>query len=129
MPGLKDRLMGATLDGLNAIQDRVVDFETDGGFSGLADRVSARFEKFDERIASGRTPLNPEYREQVRVWYARLELPVGADADEVRRSFRRLMRQYHPDRFTDSPEDEQTATELSQMLSVAYEGLLEYLGA
>lgn len=126
--GFRDRILGRALDGLNAVQDRVVDFETDGGVQGLADRLGNKFEKFDERLASGRHPLNPEYRELVRLWYARLELPVGAGVDDVRKAFRRLMRAYHPDRFTGSSEHEAWATELSQRLSVAYEGLLEYLG-
>ncbi len=126
--GLRDRIVGKALDGLNAIQDKVVDFETDGGLPGLTERLTARVDKLDERFSAGRHALNPEYREQVRQWHARLELPMGATADDVRKSFRRLMRAYHPDRFTGAAEHEAAATELSQQLSVAYEGLLEYLG-
>ena len=39
-----------------------------------------------------------------------------------------MMRRYHPDRFTGDPDVERLATRLSQELTVAYEGLLEYLG-
>lgn len=63
----------------------------------------------------------------VRRWYANLELPYGASADEVRAAYRRLMRRYHPDRHFQDAEAQRVATELAQALRVAYEGLLAHL--
>ncbi len=114
---------------LNRLQDRVVAFEQDGGLAGVAERMQARLQQKEQQLSAGRHALNPEYQTQVRLWYARLELPYGADADAVRQAFRRLMRRYHPDRFTSDPDAERAATEVSQKLAVAYEGLLEYLNA
>ncbi len=107
----------------------MVAFEQDGGLAGVAERMQARLQQKEQQLSAGRHALNPEYQTQVRLWYARLELPYGADADAVRQAFRRLMRRYHPDRFTSDPDAERAATEVSQKLAVAYEGLLEYLNA
>jgi DnaJ-domain-containing protein 1 len=63
------------------------------------------------------TPADDELRRA----YAALEVPFGADFTTVRRSYRALMRKYHPDRHASSPEKQKTATELAQKLSSAYE--------
>lgn len=128
MPGWRERLVERARESLNAAQDVIADFERDGGWAGVADRAAERARVEEERLAAGKHPLNPDYRRQVRTWYARLELPPGASIDEVRRAFRALMRRYHPDRFTGDAEQEDLATRLSQDLTVAYEGLLEHLG-
>lgn len=128
MPGWTERLAERARAGLNAAQDRIAEFERDGGFASLADRAAERARVEEERFASGKHPLNPDYRRQVRTWYARLELHNGASAEEVRRAFRALMRRYHPDRYTGDAEQEELATRLSQDLTVAYEGLLAHLG-
>jgi curved DNA-binding protein CbpA len=38
----------------------------------------------------------------------------------VRKSYRSLLRKYHPDRHAGSPEKQKSATELAQKLSAAY---------
>ncbi|HEY8924851.1 MAG TPA: J domain-containing protein [Polyangia bacterium] len=56
--------------------------------------------------------------------YAALELPVGSDFETVRKSYRALMRKYHPDRHTQTPEKQRAANEVAQRLTDAYK-LLE----
>ncbi len=129
MSTLRDRLAGVARAGLNAVQDRVADFERDGGLDGLSERLSDRARREEERFSAGRHVLNPEYHGTLKRWYARLEIEPGASVDEVRDAFRDLMRRYHPDRFSGDADREALATRLSQELTVAYEGLLEHLGA
>jgi DnaJ-domain-containing protein 1 len=62
--------------------------------------------------------------EELRRAYAALEVPFGSDFATVRKSYRTLMRKYHPDRHAGSPEKQKAATELAQKLGQAYE-LLE----
>jgi len=62
---------------------------------------------------------NPELAQ----YYARLELPYGADFTAVKLSYRRLMRKYHPDLHNSSPEKHRAATEVSQQLTQAYNEL------
>ena len=56
--------------------------------------------------------------------YARLEVPYGSDFETVRKSYRALMRKYHPDLHTSTPEKQKTANEITQGLTDAYK-LLE----
>ncbi|MBK8713629.1 MAG: J domain-containing protein [Deltaproteobacteria bacterium] len=63
-----------------------------------------------------------------RRWYRTLELEPGADLKEVRRAYRRLMKQYHPDRFANDPEKLKVATEVTRKLNEAYNGLVQLLG-
>jgi DnaJ-domain-containing protein 1 len=60
----------------------------------------------------------------VRKAYAALEVQPGSDFDTVRKSYRRLMRKYHPDLHTASPEKQRDANNLTQRLTEAYK-LLE----
>lgn len=63
-----------------------------------------------------------------RRWYKTLELEPGADLQQVRRAYRRLMKQYHPDRFANDPEKLEVATAVTRKLTEAYNGLSEHLG-
>ncbi|MFT6395561.1 MAG: DnaJ-domain-containing protein 1 [Bradymonadia bacterium] len=122
--GIRDRLR----DGLNKIQEQVIEFDEAGGVSAFAERSRDWAKEQEDKFIAGEHQFNPEHRTKVRLWYARLDLPPGAQADEVRRAFRGLMRKYHPDRYTANPEHEALATELSQSLTISYNGLLAYLG-
>jgi DnaJ-domain-containing protein 1 len=78
-----------------------------------------------ERTAGGRRPGSARAHttpadEELRRAYAALEVPFGADFATVRRSYRALMRKYHPDRHAASPDKQKTATELAQKLTAAY---------
>jgi DnaJ-domain-containing protein 1 len=60
----------------------------------------------------------------IRKAYAALEVQPGSDFETIRRSYRRLMRKYHPDLHRGSPEAQRAATDLAQRLTEAYK-LLE----
>jgi DnaJ-domain-containing protein 1 len=63
----------------------------------------------------------------IRKAYAALEIPAGSDFETVRRSYRRLMRKYHPDLHTGAPEKQRAATDLTQRLTEAYKTLEKQL--
>ena len=65
-------------------------------------------------------PRKPAAPDELRLAYAALEVPYEADFATVRKSYRALMRKYHPDRHTGSPDQQKAATELAQKLSAAY---------
>jgi DnaJ-domain-containing protein 1 len=60
----------------------------------------------------------------VRRAYAALEVPQGSDFEAVRRAYRTLMRKYHPDLHTSTPEKQKAANEITQKLTDSYK-LLE----
>ena len=59
--------------------------------------------------------------------YAQLECPYGADLNAVRKAYRAMMRKYHPDMHSNSPDKQHVATELSQRLTTAYNELKRLL--
>jgi DnaJ-domain-containing protein 1 len=59
--------------------------------------------------------------------YAALEVPPGSNFETVRKSYRNLMRKYHPDRHTSSPEKQKAANELAQKLTASYDILEKHL--
>jgi len=58
--------------------------------------------------------------------YANLEVPFGADIETVRRSYKRLMLHYHPDRHGSDPEKQRVATEITKKLNESFERIRAY---
>jgi len=88
------------------------------------------------RPTTGGRPFREEYTpprrtaagdEAIRRAYAALEIPAGSDFEAVKRSYRRLMRKYHPDLNAGSPERQKAATDLAQRLTEAYKTLEKQL--
>lgn len=70
--------------------------------------------------AGGRDPVLAKH-------YEVLEVTYGSDWDTVKVSYRRMMRRYHPDLHSSSPEKLKAATEVSTALTVAYNELEKHL--
>jgi DnaJ-domain-containing protein 1 len=62
-----------------------------------------------------RSPLNSLKRD-----YANLEVPFGSSFDMVKKAYKRLLVQYHPDRYANNPEKLQTATEIVKKINDSY---------
>ena len=136
MSDMKDRLLRSMRANLNHLLDNVREFEERGGLRSVLDPESRPHpqEKGFEEIGGDRggrahTPprASQEGEKTIHDFYANLEVPFDSDLDTVRKSYRRLMRKYHPDNFADDPEQEAMATNLAQELSVAYEAIKTYL--
>jgi len=63
----------------------------------------------------------------IRKAYAALEVPAGSDFETVRKSYRRLMRKFHPDLHGGTPEAQRAATDKTQGLTQAYKTLEKHL--
>jgi DnaJ-domain-containing protein 1 len=118
----------------------------DGEFAGMSDdelaaeierRRRAR-EEVDEVLRGDRPRREPPPRtppprrtaagdDAIRKAYAALEVPAGSDFETVRKSYRRLMRKYHPDLHGGTPEKHRAATDLTQRLTQAYKTLEKHL--
>ena len=57
-----------------------------------------------------------------------LGLPYGTPFEEVKKKYRLLMREYHPDKHSESEESERMATEKTQKITAAYELICEHYG-
>lgn len=69
----------------------------------------------------------PMRDEKIAGYYANLEIPYGADLETVKKAYRKLMKQYHPDKFAGDHEKQKTATEITKRLNEAYQALEKYL--
>ncbi|GIX46483.1 MAG: hypothetical protein KatS3mg131_0694 [Candidatus Tectimicrobiota bacterium] len=67
--------------------------------------------------ASGSLP----YSEELARCYAALDLPFGAPLEEVTRRWKAYLKRCHPDRHATEPEKLAAATELTQILTEAYQ--------
>ena len=94
-----------------------------------AGSASAEYGPSAGRGRTGRSAQGAgQYRDPVLVrYYANLELPYGAGLDTVRRTWRRLVKKYHPDLHSADEDKKRIATEIVQGLNRAYEELGRHL--
>ena len=110
--------------GLNGLLDQIKQFDLDGD----GDVGSEGFEHIGQDAPEGPSysPPKPESEKTLRDYYANLELEYGASMDEVKASYRSLMRKYHPDKFSADPRMEEISTQISQELTRAYRAIEAY---
>lgn len=113
--------------GLQGAFERARSLDTRWGVSERLDRLREDLSQTQRLLADGSQIGGFEQMRNLRVWYARLEVEYGADADAVTRSYRRLVKLYHPDLYAGTPHHEALATEVTQDLVTAYNGLLRHL--
>ncbi len=78
------------------------------------------------RDGSGGTRGSRTPPETLRTDYANLEVPFGADIETVRRSYKRLMLRYHPDRHSGNPEKLRVATEITKKVNQSFERIRSF---
>ncbi|MCU0391760.1 MAG: J domain-containing protein [Thermoflexibacter sp.] len=61
-----------------------------------------------------------QQQQEEKQYYGVLELPHGASFEQIKIAYKRLIKQYHPDRFHNDPEKHKAALEISQKLNIAY---------
>jgi DnaJ-domain-containing protein 1 len=115
-----------------------------GDFAGMSDaELAAEIERrrkardeVEEAVHGKRRTAPPPPRtpprtasgdDAIRKAYAALEVPAGSDFETVKKSYRRLMRKYHPDLHGGAPEKSRAATDLTQRLTQAYKTLEKQL--
>jgi DnaJ-domain-containing protein 1 len=64
--------------------------------------------------------------ESLRADFANLEVPFGADGETVRRSYKRLVLHYHPDRHGGDPEKLRVATEITKKVNESFERIRSF---
>lgn len=122
---LKNKFVRTVRANLNELLDRIKEFE-DGRTDAPQGTTDAG--GFEHIGTSGPSyaPPKPGSEKTLRDYYANLECEYGADMDTVKESYRRLMRQYHPDKYTKDPRMEELSTELTQELTRAYKAIESY---
>jgi DnaJ-domain-containing protein 1 len=67
--------------------------------------------------------------DRIAKYYKVLDLPYGADFEQIKTAYRKLMRKYHPDLHHQTPQKAKAATELSMQVTEAYNELEKHLAA
>jgi DnaJ-domain-containing protein 1 len=93
----------------------------------VADKAEEAWERaFEEsRARAGQGSHSHPSTREIENWHRTLEVPIGADFDTIRKSYRRLMAKYHPDKYASDPEKYAAATEVTRKIAGAYNGLKE----
>lgn len=91
------------------------------------ERATSRTQRPEPRTSPPPPRRTAAGDQAIRKAYAALEVPPGSDLETVKRSYRRLMRKYHPDLNAGSAEKQRAATDLSQRLTEAYKTLEKHL--
>jgi DnaJ-domain-containing protein 1 len=149
------RLIDLARAELNSLLDKAARTDEDDGgyrarrrspsdeFAGMSDeelaeeierRRRAR-EEVEDAVRGGRSrsapprtpPRTAAGDDAIRKAYGALEVPAGSDFETVRRSYRRLMRKFHPDLHGGTQEKQRTATDVTQRLTQAYKTLEKHL--
>ncbi|MBA7699259.1 hypothetical protein ES703_107950 [subsurface metagenome] len=98
------------------------------------------WEELDEYLKTGRNRQKQRFQHQEnRSWaappgadsslrkdYDNLEVPFGAPFTEVRRSYKHLLKTYHPDHFDEDPEKQRLATQITQKINESFQRIKEY---
>jgi DnaJ-domain-containing protein 1 len=91
----------------------------------VADKAEQAWERaFEEARARGdHSPGGTPSEAQIEAWHRTLEVPVGADFATIRKSYRRLLAKYHPDKYAGDSDKYAAATEVARKITMAYNGL------
>lgn len=61
-----------------------------------------------------------EENTQEKKYYKILELEYGADFNEIKKSYKKLLKKYHPDLFQNKPDKLKSAQEVTRQINEAY---------
>lgn len=92
------------------------------------DYLEAEIEKMERKQARRqqrsksyyRSPPPPKSNAKYKEYYDALEVSPGASFEEIKKSYRRLIKIYHPDRYANDPEKRKVAQAISLKLNEAY---------
>jgi hypothetical protein len=116
-----------------AEQERVAQAARDAAFEEVKRRAQAESTwssgpmPGSEQQTRSRPRRRPGGDPELAKHYQTLGVPFGSDFPTVKAAFRKLMRRYHPDMHSATPEKQRAAAELSKQLTVAYNALEGHL--
>ncbi len=130
MDNLFDRLNGIfeSLDRLfdnmfeHSRRDSFYDPDFKDAWIELEDYIKKRKPQFH---SSGRSRQSENLHttgfEHLRQDYKNLEVDFGASQEDIRRSYKKLMKKYHPDNYPEDSEKHKLATEITKKLNSSYQ--------
>ncbi len=104
--------------------------------------LQAAWEELDDYLKTGRTRKKASFQrrydrfrtaaglkdDSLRRDYANLEVPFGAPFEEIKSSYKELLKRYHPDHFALDPEKQHMATQITQKINESYQKIRKSVG-
>jgi len=84
------------------------------------EQTSREYEQYQQQSNSSNSHNTSQTGNKEADYYQVLEVPYGASFDQIKKSYRRLMKMYHPDLFHGDKEKHEVAMEISRKLNEAY---------
>ncbi len=104
-----------------AVEELDAYLESGGFASGGGTSEQSRDRSYDRQSRGQRSDWKPESADEgLRRDYATLEVAFAVPLAEVRKSYKRLLHKYHPDRFSGDADKQAVATEVTQRLNDAF---------
>lgn len=83
-------------------------------------------EQRHERTQTAEQAARFSEREKLRPDYANLKVPFGSSFEAVKQAYKKLLRQYHPDKHANDPQKFKMATEITSKLNQSFQRIREY---
>ena len=93
------------------------DKETDNDYQDAWDELN---EFLDEERSWKSSPENRKGADPLTRDYANLEAAAHFSTEKLKQNYKRLLKQYHPDKFAGNPEKQAIATEITVKLNESY---------
>ncbi len=58
--------------------------------------------------------------------YSNLGVPPEASMEDIKKSYKKLLKKYHPDNYPEGSEKQKLATEITKKLNISYQRIKEY---
>ncbi len=58
--------------------------------------------------------------------YNNLEVTTGASMEDVKKSYKKLLKKYHPDNYPEGSEQQKIATEITKKLNISYQRIKQF---
>jgi DnaJ-domain-containing protein 1 len=82
--------------------------------------------KHGEKSRTAPPPRPDASRERLRGDYANLKVRFGAPLEEVKTAYKKLLRQYHPDKHASDPQKFKLATEITSKINQSFQRIAEF---
>ena len=84
------------------------------------EEINIDINSYEEFYYQDSKTIPKEENKLEKKYYKILELEYGSNFDDIKKSYKKLLKKYHPDLFVNKPEKLKTAQEVTKQINEAY---------
>lgn len=117
---LKDIIRASINDSFEFLKNADLDFDSEAWkkYDSAYEQMREEQQKYEQTYR--RHSAEGVKSDKALSYYQVLEVPPDASFEQIKKSYRKLMKMYHPDLFRNQPEKHEVALEISRQLNEAY---------